>query len=89
MGAKKKPFYRIVVAEASAPRDGGFIATLGYYDPGTDPPTVEVNTEEALQWLDRGAKPTDTARSLLRRAGVLKVRHERRKSGGAPVESGE
>lgn len=71
MGAKKRPFYRLVVADSRAARDGRFIETLGYYDPLTDPATVSVNRERAIAWLNQGAQPSDTARKLLIRAGVL------------------
>jgi small subunit ribosomal protein S16 len=70
-GAKKHAFYRLVVAEASAPRNGRFLAEIGYYDPTTDPPVVHVEVEEALRWLRNGAQPTETARSLLSKAGVM------------------
>jgi small subunit ribosomal protein S16 len=72
MGAKKAPFYRIVVADARSPRDGRFIEQLGYYDPTKDPAVVHVDQERALYWMDHGAQPTDTVRSLLRRTGVLR-----------------
>jgi small subunit ribosomal protein S16 len=71
MGAKKSPFYRIVVADARSPRDGRFIEEIGYYDPATTPATVKIDEEKALKWLANGAKPTDTARSLLQKQGVL------------------
>ena len=70
MGAKKRPFYRIVVANASSPRDGRFIDQLGYYDPLTKPATVKIDAEKALLWLERGAQPTETAASLLRQQGI-------------------
>jgi len=70
MGAKKKPFYRLVVADAKAPRDGRFIEVLGYYNPLTEPPVIKVNEERALLWLERGAQPSDTAKSILSRVGV-------------------
>lgn len=73
MGAKKQPFYRLVVAEESSPRDGRFVEEIGYYNPTRQPAVVEINQERALLWLRRGAQPTDTARALLRRAGVLKA----------------
>lgn len=80
MGAKKNPFYRVVVADSRSPRDGRFIEELGYYDPSTTPETVKINEEKALQWLMTGAKPTDTAQSLLKKAGVIKKFDEAKKS---------
>jgi len=71
MGAKKSPFYRVVVADSRSPRDGRFIEELGYYDPGTTPATISIDEEKALKWLATGAKPTDTAQSLLKKAGIL------------------
>ena len=71
LGAKKRPFYRIVVAESSSPRDGRFIDQVGYYDPLTDPATVKIDAEKALLWLRRGAQPTDTAAYLLKQQGIL------------------
>lgn len=71
MGRKKAPHYRIVVAERSMPRDGRFVARLGHYNPRTDPATVVVDREETITWIARGATPTDTVRSLLKRAGVF------------------
>jgi len=71
MGAKKNPFYRIVVADARSPRDGRFIEEIGYYDPGTDPATIKIDEEKALKWLADGAKPTDTAKSLLQKQGIM------------------
>ena len=70
MGRKKAPHYRIVVAESTMPRDGRFVATVGHYNPTTSPETLKVDREKANAWLDKGAVPTDTVRSLLRRAGV-------------------
>ena len=70
MGAKKRPFYRIVAAEHSSPRDGRFIEILGYYNPLTDPVTVNVNEERARHWLSVGAKPSGTVERLLKQAGV-------------------
>lgn len=69
-GAKKKPSYRVVVADVRAPRDGGFVDILGHYDPLTDPETVVINEERALYWLKHGAQPTDTAARLLTKTGV-------------------
>lgn len=72
MGAKKKPFYRIVVADSRFPRDGRFIEEIGYYNPTTKPTTFEVNTEKAQAWLEQGARPSDTVRALFVRAGLTK-----------------
>ena len=71
MGAKKAPFYRIVVADSRYPRDGRFIEEIGTYNPLTNPATVEVDAEKAQSWIKNGAQPTDTVRSLLKNAGVL------------------
>lgn len=71
MGAKKKPFYRIVVAESSAPRDGSFIEELGYFNPLTEPVGFHVNAEKANEWIKNGAQPTDTVRALLKKNGVI------------------
>lgn len=76
MGAKKKPFYRVVVADARAPRDGRFIEEIGYYNPLTDPAQIKIDEEKALKWLATGAQPSDTVRSLFRKAGILKKAHE-------------
>jgi small subunit ribosomal protein S16 len=70
-GAKKRPSYRLVVADARAPRDGAFISIIGNYDPLTDPATFVVKEDEALNWLQKGAQPTETAARLLKKAGVL------------------
>jgi small subunit ribosomal protein S16 len=70
MGAKKRPSYRIVAAESRSPRDGAFIEVVGFYDPITDPATINVNLDRARHWLSVGAQPTDTVRSILTRAGV-------------------
>ncbi len=71
LGAKKAPFYRIVVADSRYPRDGRFIEELGTYNPLTNPPTVEVKADRAQDWIKKGAQPTDTVRDLLKHAGVL------------------
>jgi small subunit ribosomal protein S16 len=71
MGRKKAPTYRIVVAESSMPRDGRFVANLGHYNPRTEPTTLVVDRERALEWIGKGAVPTDTVGSLLRKAGVF------------------
>ncbi len=69
-GAKKRPFYRIVAAPSEAPRDGRFLEVLGTYNPLTDPATITVKEDRVLDWLDKGAQPSDTVRSLLRKSGV-------------------
>jgi small subunit ribosomal protein S16 len=79
MGAKKNPFYRMVVADARAPRDGRFIDEIGYYDPSTDPATIKIDEEKALKWLSTGAKPSDTAKSLLQKQGIISKFAESRK----------
>jgi len=68
MGAKKAPFYRIVVADSRAPRDGAFVEELGYYNPLKDPAELKVDSEKAAEWIAKGAQPTETVRTLLRRA---------------------
>ena len=70
MGTTKKPAYRVVVADSRSPRDGRFIEIIGYYNPLTDPPTLDIEKEKALGWLKKGARPSDTVRQLLARAGV-------------------
>ncbi|MBW6463580.1 MAG: 30S ribosomal protein S16 [Dethiobacteria bacterium] len=72
IGAKKKPFYRIVVADSRYPRDGRFIEEIGYYNPTTKPTTFEVDAEKVQQWLSKGAKPSDTVKALFERAGLNK-----------------
>jgi small subunit ribosomal protein S16 len=72
MGRKKAPHYRIVIAESTMPRDGRFVATIGHYNPTTQPATLKVDRDKALGWLAKGAVATDTVQSLLRRAGVFK-----------------
>ncbi len=71
MGAKKAPYYRIVVADSRYPRDGRFIEELGTYDPRTEPNTVTVDSDKAKEWIRNGAQPTDTVKKLLKNAGVL------------------
>lgn len=77
-GRKKSPTYRIIVADSRSPRDGKFIEILGQYAPRTGDKALQLNAERANYWLDNGAQPSDTVRSLLRKAGVLKTRHEAR-----------
>lgn len=71
MGAKKAPFYRVVVADSRFARDGRFIEEIGYYDPTKEPSVVSIDTDKAKQWLANGAQPTDTVRELLKKAAVL------------------
>ena len=71
MGAKKNPYYRIVVADSRSPRDGRCIEEIGSYDPLTEPATITVDVEKAQQWIKNGAQPTDTVKALLKKANVL------------------
>ena len=71
MGAKKAPYYRIIVADSRSPRDGRCIEEIGTYDPLTDPATIAVDAEKAQQWIKNGAQPTDTVKALLKKANVL------------------
>ena len=76
MGSKKRPFYRILVADSRSPRDGRFIETVGTYNPLTDPETVTLKEEKVMNWLNNGAQPSDTVRNILSRNGVMKKFHE-------------
>ena len=76
MGAKKRPFYRIVVADSRFPRDGRFIEEVGYYNPIETPAVVKVDKEVAMKWLNNGATPTDTVRDILSKQGIMKEFHE-------------
>ena len=78
MGAKKAPFYRIVVADSRSPRDGAFIETVGTYNPLTTPASINVDEELTLKWLNNGAIPTDTVRNILSKAGVMKKFHDQK-----------
>lgn len=71
MGAKKAPFYRVVVADSRYPRDGRFIDEVGYYNPLTDPATVNIDADKAKKWIENGAQPTDTVKALLKKNGIL------------------
>ncbi len=71
MGAKKQPFYRIIVADSRAPRDGAFVEEIGYYNPLTTPIELKVDNERAAEWIKNGAQPTDTVRALLKKAGAI------------------
>ena len=71
MGAKKAPFYRVVVADSRYPRDGRFIEEIGYYDPTKNPADVKIDGDKAKKWISNGAQPTDTVKALLKKNGVL------------------
>ena len=72
MGMKKKPFYRLVVTDSRNPRDGRFIEEVGYYNPMTNPAEIKVDAEKAQKWLDNGAQPTETVKSILTKSGIIK-----------------
>lgn len=72
MGAKKAPFYRILVADSRSPRDGRFVEEIGYYNPTTDPVTLKVDEEKAAKWLATGAEPTETVKKLFKKSGIVK-----------------
>lgn len=80
MGAKKRPFYRIVAADSRAPRDGRFIEEIGYYNPIETPAVVKIDEEKAQKWLSEGAIPTDTVRDLFSKQGIMKKFHESKSS---------
>jgi small subunit ribosomal protein S16 len=71
MGAHKKPFYRIVVADSRAPRDGRFIEEIGFYNPVSEPKEIKIDDQKALKWLKNGAQPTDTVKYLLKKNGII------------------
>ena len=79
MGAKKAPFYRVVVADSRSPRDGRFIDNIGTYNPLTTPAEIKIDKEAAKKWLNNGAIPTDTVRNLFSKAGILKEFSEEKK----------
>ncbi len=76
MGSKRKPFYRIVVADSRMPRDGRFIEEVGYYNPLTNPDEVKLEEDKIFEWLENGAQPSDTVRSLLSKAGLMTRYHD-------------
>ena len=76
MGAKKRPFYRVVAADSRSPRDGAFIETVGTYNPVSEPAEVKIDEELAIKWLNNGAIPTDTVRNLFKQQGIMKKFHE-------------
>ena len=75
MGAKKAPFYRVIVADSRSPRDGRFIDTIGTYNPLTTPAEIKLNEESAIKWLNNGAIPTDTVKNLFSKAGIMQKYH--------------
>lgn len=72
MGSKKRPFYRVVVADSRSPRDGKFIEEIGYYNPTTEPNTVKIDADKVQKWIGYGAQPTDTVKRILKSEGILK-----------------
>ena len=78
VGTKKRPSYRLVVADAHAPRDGAFISIIGHYNPLTDPETIVIDEEKARHWLEQGAQPTDTAARLLAKVGIIEESEARK-----------
>lgn len=72
IGAKKSPFYRVIVADERSPRNGKFIEELGYYNPMSDPAEIKIDAEKATKWIANGAQPTDTVRALLKKSEILK-----------------
>lgn len=80
-GAKGQPFYRLVVADSRSPRNGKYLETVGYYNPRTEPSTMKVDTEKVLAWLRKGARPSDAARVILEKTGVLRLWEESRSKG--------
>ena len=80
MGAKKSPFYRVVVADSRSPRDGRFIEMLGHYDSTTQPAIIKIDEEKAIEWLQKGAQPTDTVKDLFSKAGIMKKWDELKRS---------
>ena len=81
MGAKKAPRYRIVAADSRSPCDGRVIDTLGYFDPTTEPETVKVDAEKAIDWMKKGAQPSDTVRNILSRQGIMKKYNDEKNVG--------
>ena len=71
MGAKKAPFYRVIVADSRSPRDGRFIDEIGYYNPLTEPAEIKIDAEKAKKWIANGAQPTETVKSLLKKSGIV------------------
>jgi small subunit ribosomal protein S16 len=80
MGAKKSPFYRVVVADSRSPRDGRSIETLGHYDSTTQPAVIKIDEEKAIEWLQKGAQPTDTVKDIFSKIGIMKKWDELKRS---------
>ncbi len=80
MGAKKKPFYRLVVSDSRSPRDGKFIEEIGHYNPISEPVQVKIDDEKAIKWLKNGAQPTDTVKSLFKKHGVIEKFEQSKKA---------
>lgn len=78
MGAKKKPYYRVVAADARSPRDGRFIEAVGTYNPLTNPAEIKMDEEKVMKWLNTGAKPSDTVRDILSKAGIMTKFHNQK-----------
>ncbi len=89
MGDKKSPFYRVVVADSRAPRDGKFIDIVGTYNPKTSPAEIKIDSEKATEWINKGAQPTDTVRALLVGAGVLEAKVMPAKTNAIKKKKGE
>ncbi len=87
MGAKKAPFYRVVAADASSPRDGRFIEVLGHYNPTKNPQIIELKEDRVMYWLGVGAQPSETVRSLFRKKGLLQKAHKARLAAREPAEA--
>lgn len=71
IGKKKTPFYRVVIADARAPRDGRFVEEIGYYNPLTEPAEIKIDADKAKQWIKNGAQPTETVKALLKKSGIV------------------
>jgi len=87
MGAKKRPFYRLVVADSRSPRDGKFIEEIGFYDPLPNPAKVQIDADKVREWMRRGARPSDVARKLLEREGILQRSAQPRRAAAPAAEA--
>lgn len=88
-GMKKAPSYRVVIAEASSPRDGRIIESIGWYNPRTEPSEIHIDEDKALRWLSHGAQPSESVESLLKRAGILERFEQKRAAAAAEKASAE